>query len=111
MVVIGAGDEIRMLFTLPESAPPEGWTRDFILHSVGWDKDADLNTLSGQTIGPLPYRDMRQYPPPASEDAKSRQLEQRNRDHLQRSQAFRSFWYREESPPSSRFLDASWTVQ
>ncbi len=107
MVVISSGDEIRLAFTVPETTPPQGWIRDFILHSVGWDKDADLNTLSGQTIGPLPYRDMRQYPPPASEQAKTRQLEQQNRGHLQRSQAFRSFWYREESPPISRFLDAS----
>ena len=54
MVVIGAGDEIRVQFSLPESDPPPGWTRDFILHCVGWDKDADLNTLSGQSTEPLP---------------------------------------------------------
>ena len=110
MVVISSGDEIRMAFSVPETEPPHGWTRDFILHSIGWDKDADLNTLSGQTIGPLPYRNMKQYPPPASEDAKSRQLQRQNRGHLQRSQAFRSFWYREESPQASRFLDVSSTV-
>jgi hypothetical protein len=54
---------------------------------------------------------MTQYPPTASEQAKTRQLEQQNRQHLQRSQAFRSFWYREQSPSPSRFLDASSTVQ
>lgn len=53
MAVIGAGDAIEMTFSaLPP--PPEGWKRDFILHSVGWDKDADLNTFFGQTAGPMP---------------------------------------------------------
>ena len=63
MVVIGAGDEIIVRFEMPADEPPSGWKRDFIIHSVGWDKDADLNTLAGQSIGPLPYRGMQQYPP------------------------------------------------
>lgn len=111
MVVISSGDEIRMVFTAPDSELPEGWTRDFILHSVGWDKDADLNTLAGQTIGPLPYREMTQYPPSALELAKTRRLEQQNRRHLQRSQSFRSFWYRGESPSPGRFHDAATKIQ
>ena len=41
---------------------PEGWKRDFILHSIGYDKDADLNTIYGQTVEPLPFRAMRSYP-------------------------------------------------
>jgi hypothetical protein len=107
MAVISSGDEIRMRFSLPETDPPEGWKRDFVFHCVGWDKDADLNTLSGQSIGPLPYREMTRYPPAAGEDAKTRQLEQLNRHHLQRSQSFRSFWYRGESDEPSRFHDAA----
>ena len=55
MVVISSGDEIRLEFSLPLADLPSGWERDFILHSVGWDKDADLNTLSGQSTGPLPH--------------------------------------------------------
>lgn len=53
MAIIGAGDGLELTFTaLP---PPKlGWKRDFILHSVGWDKDADLNTFFGQTVGPMP---------------------------------------------------------
>ena len=36
----------------------EGWQRDFILYSDGWDKDGDINTLFSQTVGPLPFHDM-----------------------------------------------------
>ena len=64
MVVISSGDEIRLQFAVPEIDLPKGWKRDFIFHSVGWDKDADLNTLTGQSTLPLPYRGMRRYPPP-----------------------------------------------
>jgi hypothetical protein len=110
MVVISSGDEIRFEFSVPDTEPPAGWQRDFVFHSVGWDKDADLNTLSGQSTGPLPYREMTEYPPPASEEAKTRRLQQRNRHHLQRYQAFRSFWYRSDPEQTMRFEDAAMTV-
>ena len=67
MVVMGAGDEMTLRFKVPEGAPPEGWQRDFLLYNVGWDKDADLNTVWGQTVEPLPYRAMRRYPPDSDE--------------------------------------------
>jgi len=62
LVVLASGDEMSVTF---EQLPPvrEGWKRDFLLHSVGWDKDADLNTLTGHRVEPLPYSDMLQYPP------------------------------------------------
>jgi hypothetical protein len=41
---------------------PEGWTRDFLIHSVGWVKDGDLNTATGQTVDPLPFHGMTRYP-------------------------------------------------
>jgi len=62
MAVIGAGDAVTVRFDLPDQGPPEGWNRDFFLHTVGWDKDADLNTIHGQTVEPLPYRAMTSYP-------------------------------------------------
>jgi hypothetical protein len=98
MVVIAAGDEIRLRFDLPDKPCPDGWKRDFVVHSVGWDKDADLNTLAGQSIGPLPYRGMDAYPPSAGGFERSQQVERLNQHHLQRSQSFRSFWYRTEPP-------------
>jgi hypothetical protein len=61
-VVMGAGDELTLTFDAGSDQPPEGWVRDFMIYNVGWDKDADLNTILGQNVGPLPFRAMRQYP-------------------------------------------------
>ncbi|MFO0941427.1 MAG: hypothetical protein U0930_11735 [Pirellulales bacterium] len=36
--------------------------RDFVIFNVGWDKDADLNTIYGQKVEPLPFRAMKSYP-------------------------------------------------
>lgn len=60
-VVLGAGDELQLRFKAAADVPA-GWKRDFILHNVGWDKDADLNTVYGQTVEPLPYVGMQGYP-------------------------------------------------
>ncbi len=97
MVVIGAGDEIILRFELPDQTLPPGWKRDFIIHSVGWDKDADLNTLAGQTIGPLPYKGMNRYPPAGVIGIGSGKVNELNRGHLTRSQSFRAFWYRTDN--------------
>ena len=94
MVVMSSGDEIRLQFSLPQADLPEGWKRDFIFHSIGWDKDADLNTLTGQSTLPLPYRDMSRYPPPAEDATKRQALWELNAHHLKRRQSFRSFWAR-----------------
>lgn len=64
LLVIGCGDECTLEFAVPSEPLPEGWTRDFILHSVGWDKDANLHTVYGQTVEPMPYRNMQSYPYP-----------------------------------------------
>ncbi|WP_145168701.1 FG-GAP-like repeat-containing protein [Rubripirellula lacrimiformis] len=101
MVVIGAGDEIRLSFAAPPEPVPDGWVRDFVMHNVGWDKDADLNTLAGQTIGPLPYRSMTSYPPPANQQAESENRHRLNADHRQREQSFRQFWHRPTQPIGS----------
>lgn len=92
MVVIGAGDEIRLRFRFPGDPVQEGWERDFILHSVGWDKDADLNTLAGQSVEPLPFRQMQAYPPPAAQSAQAAKVEAKNAWHRNRYQSFRAFW-------------------
>ena len=62
-VIMNAGDEVAVRFdanALPEL--PEGWTRDFVIYSVGWVKDGDLNTAAGQTVEPLPFHGMSAYP-------------------------------------------------
>ncbi len=94
MVVISSGDEIRLKFSVPQMDLPGGWKRDFIFHSIGWDKDADLNTLTGQSTLPLPYRGMKRYPPPVEAATNSQRLRELNAPHLRRRQSFRSFWAR-----------------
>ena len=61
-VVMGAGDALTLEFSSETEPIPDGWVRDFIIYNVGWDKDADLNTIHGQTVEPLPFRAMSQYP-------------------------------------------------
>lgn len=67
-VILNAGDEITVEFDaacLPKLKP--GWVRDFILYSDGWDKDGDINTLTSQTVEPLPFHGMSAYPYPDDE--------------------------------------------
>ena len=62
-VIMGSGDELRLRFdaaALP--ALPAGWRRDFLLFVDGWAKDGDANTAHSQTVEPLPYHGMPQYP-------------------------------------------------
>jgi hypothetical protein len=63
LVIMGSGDELRLLFPARAAAPlPAGWKRDFLLFVDGWAKDADANTAFGQTVEPLPFHAMSQYP-------------------------------------------------
>ena len=58
-VVLKGGDAVRLEFdarAIPP--PPEGWVRDWVLVLDGWDKDADKNTVAGQTVEPLPFHGM-----------------------------------------------------
>ncbi len=67
-VILNAGDEMTVEFDA-EGLPPleTGWKRDFILYSDGWDKDGDINTLTSQTVAPLPFHGMSTYPYPHGE--------------------------------------------
>lgn len=68
LVVMGSGDEIRLLFEA-SSLPGlrAGWSRDFLLLFVGWAKDGDANTAFSQTVEPLPFHGMSAYPYTAAE--------------------------------------------
>ncbi len=58
-VVMKGGDAVRLRFDAAALAPPrEGWTRDYLLVLDGWEKDADKNTVAGQTVAPLPFHGM-----------------------------------------------------
>jgi len=63
LVIMGSGDELRMLFPAGAAEPLRpGWKRDFLLFVDGWAKDADANTAYSQTVEPLPFHAMSQYP-------------------------------------------------
>jgi hypothetical protein len=67
-IISNAGDETTVEFnaaTLPQLA--KGWKRDFLIRSVGWVKDGDLNTALGNTVLPLPFHGMKNYPPSESD--------------------------------------------
>jgi len=64
-VVFGSGDEVALDFdpaTLP--ALPRGWVRDYFFIANGYEKDMDFYAYRGDTVDPLPFRDMRMYPYP-----------------------------------------------
>ena len=82
-VVMGAGDELTLEFSTETLPIPEGWVRDFIVYNVGWDKDADLNTIHGQCVEPLPFRSMKNYP---YEPAEAFPSTPKHRDFLERFQ-------------------------
>ena len=53
-IISNAGDEVTVEFDakmLPRL--PAGWKRDFLIRSVGWVKDGDLNTAFGNTVLPI----------------------------------------------------------
>jgi hypothetical protein len=63
-VIMAPGDAMRLLFDRRRLPPlRKGWKRDFIFRSDGWTKDADQNTVEGDTVEPLPFHGMTRYPP------------------------------------------------
>jgi len=63
--VFGSGDEVALDFD-PAKLPslPEGWVRDYFFAAHGYEKDMDFYAYRGDTVEPLPYRDMGTYPYP-----------------------------------------------
>lgn len=98
-VVMGAGDEMTVRFAVPEKPLPVGWVRDFILYNIGWDKDADLNTVQGQQVEPLPFRAMKAYP---------YEPEQSFPDTPRHQQYLREYQTRHQNRPSFRTEIRDW---
>ncbi|MEX2261885.1 MAG: tetratricopeptide repeat protein [Bryobacteraceae bacterium] len=68
LVIMGAGDELRLLFPAGDLPPLKaGWKRDFLLFVDGWAKDGDANTAYSKSVEPLPFHGMSAYPYPAGE--------------------------------------------
>jgi len=63
-IISNAGDEATVTFDESKLPPlKEGWKRDFMIRSVGWVKDGDMNTAYGYSVAPLPFHGMKSYPP------------------------------------------------
>jgi lipoprotein NlpI len=64
-VVFGSGDEVALDFD-PAKLPalPRGWVRDYFFVANGYEKDMDFYAYHGDTVDPLPFRDMETYPNP-----------------------------------------------
>ena len=68
LLIMGSGDEVRLLFDAAALPPlPAAWRRDFLLLVDGWAKDADPNTAFSQSVEPLPFHAMSRYPYPDAE--------------------------------------------
>jgi tetratricopeptide (TPR) repeat protein len=65
LVIMGSGDELRLLFPVRNLPPLKpSWKRDFLLLVDGWAKDGDYNTAFSQSVEPLPFQAMTSYPYP-----------------------------------------------
>jgi len=58
VAIFGPGEEVHAEFESALPPLPEGWTRRFVLELDGWCKDMDLHTKDGETIDPLPVREV-----------------------------------------------------
>lgn len=64
LCVMGPGDEVRIEFDGRALSPlPPGWARSFVLRSVAYCKDADPFTATSDSVGPLPWKGMKAFPP------------------------------------------------
>lgn len=62
-VIAKPGDEIALSFDAAAAGPlPEGWARTFLLLADGFSKEMDINSASPDTVEPLPFHRMTQYP-------------------------------------------------
>jgi hypothetical protein len=90
LIIMGSGDELRLIFDASKLAPlPDGWTRDFLLKVDGWAKDRDPNTAFSQSVEPLPFHGMTRYPYPAIEHFPDDQVHRRYRDSYNTRPALR----------------------
>jgi hypothetical protein len=62
-VIFGPGDEVTVRFDARKLPPlPAGWTRSFVLRTWGYCKDGGPFTAHGDTVEPLPFAAMSNYP-------------------------------------------------
>jgi hypothetical protein len=62
-VIMGSGDEVALEFE-PSGLPPvrPGWSRDYFFYADGFAKDMDFYEAHSDTVEPLPFHSMGEYP-------------------------------------------------
>ncbi len=61
--VVGPGDEVEIEFSAADLPPlATGWTRSYVVRGIGYCKDADPFTATSDSIEPLPWRGMPEFP-------------------------------------------------
>ncbi len=100
-IISNAGDEITITFDAMQlPLLPVGWQRDFFIRSVGWVKDGDMNTATGNTVEPLPWHGMKAYPPlPGEKYPDTEELRSYHREYNTRIVTGKE--YRDALKPSS----------
>jgi Flp pilus assembly protein TadD len=97
-VVFGSGEEVALEFDPGKLPPlPKGWTRDYFFQANGYEKDMDFYAAEGNTVEPLPTRNMGTYPYPAGksyplDDAHLNYLLNFNTRHVSGNEP-RGYWY------------------
>ena len=63
LVVFGSGDEVQLDFDASNLPPlPKGWVRDYFFAANGYEKDMDFYAAEGNSVAPLPFLSMGDYP-------------------------------------------------
>ena len=97
VAVFGSGEEVALEFD-PASLPalPAGWVRDYFFLANGYEKDMDFYAFEGNTVDPLPFRDMGTYPYPGKsyplDDNHLNYLLEYNTRHVSGNEP-RGYWY------------------
>jgi hypothetical protein len=62
-VIFGPGEEVTARFDARSLPPlPPGWRRSFVLRAWGYSKSAGPFVVTGDTVEPLPFRGMSNFP-------------------------------------------------
>ena len=73
-VIMGKGEEIALEFDASRlPSLKKGYRRTLVLHSDGYCKDMDLYTAYPDTVEPLPWHGMENYPP-ATKNPREKEL-------------------------------------
>jgi tetratricopeptide (TPR) repeat protein len=94
--IFGSGEELALDFD-PSPLPnvPPGWKRDYFFFAHGYEKDMDFYAADANTVSPLPFHDMSNYP--------SSRAYPTDADHIRYELEFNTRFISKPAPRSFRF--------